>query len=205
MSKKVLFNQGEKKGVLKRSVDVPFEVLVVDDERGPRELLQSALIEEGYSVTAAKSGEEACQIFDEKHFELVITDLKMPGLNGITLLKEIKTRAPETLVILITGYASLRSAINAIREGAYDYLTKPFQLDELYIVVKNAAERIKLIRENNDLLERLNRLCENKLLELPQLQKQNNADPSSAELIQSLRRQLLKVYARPGQSFSEEY
>ena len=187
-----------------RPVDMPLEILVVDDERGPRELLQTALIEEGYSVTAAKSGEEACQIFDEKHFELVITDLKMPGLNGITLLKEIKTRAPETLVILITGYASLRSAINAIREGAYDYLTKPFQLDELYIVVKNAVERIKLIRENNDLLEKLNRLCENKTLESAQLQKQNNTDPSSTELIQSLRRQLLKVYARPGQCFPEE-
>ncbi len=179
----------------------PIQILVVDDERGPRELLESALLEEGYQVTAAKNGEEACQIFDEKKFELVITDFKMPGLNGIKLLKRIKTRAPETLVILITGYASLSSAIHAIREGAYDYLTKPFQLDELYIVVKNAVDRIKLIRENNALLMHLKQAMEKQILPFENTEMQIGLQENNAELLESLRTQLLKVYNRSGQSY----
>lgn len=179
----------------------PIHILIVDDERGPRELLQNALVEAHYQVTAAKSGEEACQVFDEKHFELVITDLKMPGLNGITLLKKIKSKEPETLVILITGYASLNSAINAIREGAYDYLTKPFQLEELYIVVKNAVDRIKLIRENNQLLTHLKKILEKQPQDLEKIEKQDHTAENHAELLQSLRGQLLKVYNRAGQSY----
>ncbi len=174
---------------------------MVDDEPGTRELLQSALQEEGYLVTSAKSGEEACQKFDKKHFELVITDLKMPGLNGIDLLKKVKEHSPESLVILITGYSSLRSAINAIREGAYDYLTKPFQLDELYIVVKNAVEHIKLIKENNKLLEDLKKICEDRGLQVDAPIKRDGSSPDSLELIQNLRRQLLKVYTQAGQVF----
>lgn len=180
----------------------PIQILVVDDERGPRELLESALLEEGYQITAAKNGEEACQIFDENFFELVITDFKMPGLNGIKLLKKIKTRAPETLVILITGYASLASAIHAIREGAYDYLTKPFQLDELYIVVKNAVDRIKLIRENNALLMHLKQAMEKQMLPFENTEMQIGLQENNAELLESLRTQLLKVYNRSGQPYA---
>lgn len=174
----------------------PIDILVVDDESSPRELLRSALSEEGFKVKTAKSGEEACQCFDEKYFDLVLTDLKMPGLNGIHLLKKIKARSPETLVILITGYASLRSAIEAIREGAYDYLTKPFQLEELYIVVKNAVERIKLIRENNKLLDELKKLQED-IAQKMRSSTTHIIDPTtSLDLIQALRHQLLKVYSR---------
>ncbi len=180
-----------------------FEILVVDDERGPRELLKEALLDQGYQVTIAKSGEEACQIFDNKHFELVLSDLKMPGLSGIKLLKKIKIQSPETLVILITGYASLQSAIHAIREGAYDYLTKPFQLDELYIVIKNAVDRIKLIRENNDLLEKLQIICKEKELVSQENKTTSDPDTRSLEMIQNLRTQLIKVYGRPGKSVYE--
>lgn len=179
----------------------PIHILVVDDERGPRELLQNALLEAGYRVTAAKSGEEACQLFDEKGFELVITDLKMSGLNGIGLLKKIKADSPETLVILITGYASLHSAINAIRKGAYDYLTKPFQLDELYIVVKNAVERVKLIRENNRLLTHLKKILETPPAHLENIATPNQVSDNHSELLHSLRSQLLKVYNRSGQAY----
>lgn len=179
-----------------------FDILVVDDERGPRELLQSALLDKGYHVIVSKSGEEACQIIDEKYFELVITDLKMPGLSGIHLLEKIKAQSPETLVILITGYASLQSAIHAIRQGAYDYLTKPFQLDELYIVVNNAADRVKLIRENNALLEKLRTVCGEK----PSAAKPvADAHPNSLAMIQNLSDQLLKVYTRPTPSLPESY
>lgn len=178
----------------------PVRILVVDDESGPRELLRSALTEKGFFVKTAKSGEEACQLFDDSPFDLVLTDLKMPGLSGMHLLKEIKTRAPETLVILITGYSSLRSAIEAIREGAYDYLTKPYQLDELYIAVKNATERIKLIKENNALLDELKKMHEKAIKKVTKNLDENSDHITSLDLIQALREKLLKVYARPDQS-----
>ncbi len=176
-------------------------ILVVDDESSPRELLRTALSEEGFQIKTAKSGEEACQYIDKKNidkkkFDLVLTDLKMPGLSGIHLLKKIKERSPETLVILITGFASLRSAIEAIREGAYDYLTKPFQLDELYIVVRNAVERIKLIRENNKLLDELKKFHEDVAEEKGPNQIKTIDPTTSLDLIQALRQQLLKVYSR---------
>lgn len=180
--------------------DERFHILVVDDESGPRELLQNALFEKGYYAVVAKSGDEACQILDETHFELVITDLKMPGLSGTHLLGKIKTHSPDTLVIFITGYASLQSAISAIRQGAYDYLTKPFQLDELYIVVDRARERVKLIRENKLLLEKLREVCEKSSFraEVP-----DAAHSSRLAMIQNLSDHLLKVYTRPGSSLPD--
>ncbi len=180
-----------------------YEILIVDDERGPRELLKSALIDKGYLVTVAKSGEEACQIFDKKQFELVITDLKMPGLNGLNLLQQIKRQSPETLVILITGYASLNSAINAIRQGAYDYLTKPFQLDELYIVVKNAVERIKLMKENNALLEKLQKIYKKRGIKSNEDTVNKSPHLGELDMIQNLRDHLLKVYTRSGKPYPD--
>ena len=177
-------------------VNQEISILVVDDDSGPRELLETALTEEGFFVQTASSGLEACQIFDESGFDLVLCDLKMPGLNGIDLMKKIKDRSPGTLVILITGYSSLRSAIDAIRAGAYDYLTKPFQLDELNIVVKNACDRIKLIRENNELLDQLKALNEAASDDISAQEIENTKHTSSLDLIQSLREQLVKVYSR---------
>lgn len=171
-------------------------ILVVDDDRGPRTLLKTALLDKGFQVSTAKSGEEACQAIDDCHFDLVLTDLKMPGLNGIVLLKKIKMRSPETLVILITGYSSLKSAIDAIREGAYDYLTKPFQLDELYIVVNHACERINLIKENSRLLDILKEIHEKAAKEAENHDTPYSGHEDSLGLIQSLRQQLLKVYSR---------
>jgi len=130
-------------------------ILVVDDENGPQEVLKIALASKGFQVKVAKSGPQACQMFDDQGFDLVLTDLKMPGMSGIELLRQIRGRSPETIVIFMTGYASLDSAIEAVREGAYDYLTKPFRIEELYIAVKNAVERIKLIKENKKLFNEL--------------------------------------------------
>ncbi len=180
----------------KLPVHQEINILVVDDDPGHRDLLKTALTEEGFFVETANSGLQACQIFDESRFDLVLTDLNMPGLNGIELLKKIKARSPLTLVILITGYASLRSAIEAIRAGAYDYLTKPFQLDELSIVVKNACDRIKLIRKNNNLLDQLKKIHEEASGEIFIPEVEDAKHISSLDLIQSLRAQLLKVYSR---------
>jgi CheY-like chemotaxis protein len=100
-------------------------------------------------------------------FDLIITDLMMPGADGMEVLREAKKRNPDSVVILVTGYASLDSALLAIRGGAYDYIRKPFKLDELEIVVKNACEKIMLVRENKGLLRRLKEALEEmKRLEL---------------------------------------
>lgn len=95
----------------------PIQILVVDDEDGPQEVLRIALASRGFQVKIAKNGQEACQMFDAAHFDLVLTDLKMPGMSGIELLRQIRGRASETIVIFMTGYASLDSAIEAVREG----------------------------------------------------------------------------------------
>jgi DNA-binding NtrC family response regulator len=131
------------------------KTLIVDDDKKLRSLLNSLLVEEGDAVTTCGDGSEAIGKCREEKFDLIITDLVMPGANGIEVLKEARKLHAHTLVILITGYASLETAIEAIREGAYDYITKPFKLEEFKIVVHNARERIALVIENHRLLQML--------------------------------------------------
>ncbi len=178
------------------------KILVVDDESGPRDLLEEALSQKGYQVKTAKSGEQACQLLDKAAFDLVLTDLKMPGLNGIELLNKIRALSPEIHVIIITGYASLRSAIEAIRGGAYDYLTKPFQLAELYVVVNNAVERIKLIRENNDLLHQLKKTSKKMEAFLSQDILEGSELSENLDFLHDLHEKLLTIYTRSGSSGS---
>jgi CheY-like chemotaxis protein len=131
------------------------KILIVDDDKKLLSLLESLLLEEKHEVITCQSGLEAIERSQEQHFDLLITDLMMPGASGIEVLKESRKNHPDCLVIIITGYASLETAVEAIREGAYDYITKPFKLEELKIVVNNAREKIGLIRENRRLLEEL--------------------------------------------------
>ncbi len=131
------------------------KILIVDDDKKLLALLESLLLEEKHEVITCQSGLEAIKKCQEQHFDLLITDLMMPGASGIEVLKESRKNQPDCLVIIITGYASLETAVEAIREGAYDYITKPFKLEELKIVVNNAREKIGLIRENRRLLEEL--------------------------------------------------
>lgn len=172
------------------------QILVVDDEDGPQEVLRIALASRGFQVKVAKNGRQACQMFDAEHFDLVLTDLKMPGMGGIELLRQIRERSPETIVIFMTGYASLDSAIEAVREGAYDYLTKPFRIEELYIAVKNAVERIKLIKENKKLFDEL-KMVHQKMKENPP-DENLGGENRNLELLQALQRQLLQIYTRTG-------
>lgn len=118
-------------------------------------MLKSLLGEENHEIITCDNGLDAIQRCREEKFDLVITDLKMPGASGLEVLKETRKISPDTLVILITGFASLESAIQAIREGAYDYIAKPFKLEEIKIVVRNAWERIRLARENERLIREL--------------------------------------------------
>lgn len=130
-------------------------ILIAEDDDSFREIIQDFLKGPQRTITSFKNGKEAIQAFDSSQFDLVISDLMMPGADGMEVLREAKAKNPDCVVILITGYASLDSALQAIRGGAYDYIRKPFKLDELEIVVKNACEKILLVRENKRLLQRL--------------------------------------------------
>ena len=126
---------GETPIVSKRS-----KILIVDDDRSLREFLEIFLAREGYRVCSASSGEDALQLMEQEEVFLVISDVKMPGIDGVTLLKEIKAKHPDVPVILITAFASMDSAMSAMKEGAWDYLTKPFRIDEIREVVEKALE-----------------------------------------------------------------
>lgn len=118
-------------------------ILVVDDDMSVRTTFSSILRKEGYRVTAVKDGYEAIKAIDEEDFDLALVDLRMPGLDGIEVLEKIKSRRPQTRVIIYTGYGSITTAVEAMRKGAADYLTKPFSPDELKLSVKKALENAR--------------------------------------------------------------
>jgi two-component system response regulator PilR (NtrC family) len=124
------------------------KILIVDDERSMRDVLGIMLKRAGYAVTEAADGEEAIAQINKEIFDLVITDLKMPKVGGLEVLKAVKEVSPETVVLLITAFASTESAVEAMKRGAYDYLTKPFQIDEVQLIIRNALERRRLSTEN---------------------------------------------------------
>ncbi len=121
-------------------------ILVIDDEEVIRSLLTDVLTEAGHKVVAVASAEEALEKVKDTAFEVVITDLMMPGINGIEILRKVKKVNSDISVIIITGYATVETAVEAMKEGAYDYLSKPFNLAEIKITVDRAVERQTLIR-----------------------------------------------------------
>jgi len=130
-------------------------VLVVDDEKHIVMVVKEALTHFGYRVTTAGSGAEALAAVRSELFDAAITDIRMPDMSGLDLLREIKRQDESIEVIVMTGYPTIASAVEALKEGAYDYLSKPFELDDLRLVIKNAAETIQLRRENFSLRRRI--------------------------------------------------
>jgi two-component system, NtrC family, response regulator AtoC len=131
------------------------QILLIDDESHNREALTLLLTHAGYQVQSAASGEEALQILQETPFEIVITDLFLPGVSGIDILKRVKEDSPYTNVILITGNASAETAVEAMKEGAFDYITKPLNFEKLKILVAKALEKSQLVAENLYLRQQL--------------------------------------------------
>jgi DNA-binding NtrC family response regulator len=127
------------------------KILVVDDEKIVRESLFHWFQEEGYQVDTAEDGETALRIFDKNKFDLLLVDMKMPGMSGLELLDKVKEIDKDTIVILITAFASVPTAIKALKDGAYDYVTKPVDPDELEHLVKKALEQKSLRVENEQL------------------------------------------------------
>jgi two-component system response regulator PilR (NtrC family) len=129
------------------------KLLVVEDEENMREVLSILLEDEGYGVTTAADGLEGLKWLEKEIFDLVITDIKMPGANGFEILKKAQKISPDTLVIMITAFGTIESAIGAMKQGAYDYIHKPFKIDEIRMIVKNAIDKrmlkteVSLLRE----------------------------------------------------------
>jgi two-component system response regulator PilR (NtrC family) len=132
-------------------------ILVVDDEESMREFLTIMLHREGYEVDAAADGVQAVARLKDQGYDLVISDIKMPRFNGLELLSHIKERFPETVVIMITAFSTTEEAVEAMKQGAYDYITKPFKNEEIRLIVQNALERKVLRQENIELKKELGR------------------------------------------------
>jgi two-component system, NtrC family, response regulator AtoC len=131
----------------------PGEILVVDDDARMRELIVKVLAREGYAVRSLPRGQEVLQALEDGPVDLVISDIRMPEMDGLTLLQEVKRVAPDTSVLLMTAFGSIDTAVQAIKAGAYDYLTKPFKMDEIVVVVRRAMEERRLRAEVRALRE----------------------------------------------------
>lgn len=132
-----------------------FKILIVDDNAEIREIVKEYLTNNDCIIEGANNGKEALEKYSSNPYDIIITDLKMPELSGIDLIKHIKQKTDVTEFIIITGYASLDSAMEAVRLGAFDYIVKPFRMEELKVAVKNAKEKILLKKTNQELLEKL--------------------------------------------------
>ena len=147
-------------------------ILIVDDEKAVADILKDCISDKERSITVCYDGLEGIDHIQKNFYDLIIVDLVMPKVGGLDVLKYAKTANPDVLVIIITGYASLETAIMAIKEGAYDYIRKPCKLEEIRIAVDNAIDKIKLFRENRGLLKEI----KDAYHELMLLKKEKKAD-----------------------------
>ncbi len=161
-------------------MNVPIRILIVDDDKIIADILKDLIssLEPERSVSVCYDGNKAVETLRNHSFDLIITDLIMPDTDGLEVLKFAKIMNPAVLVIIVTGYASLETAVIAIKEGAYDYIMKPCKLDEIKIVVNRATDTIKLNRENKELLRKLQEACH----ELMVLHKLRDKTEKSASL-----------------------
>ena len=137
------------------SMTVQHSILVVEDEEVMRSILRQLLRDSGYDVFTANSAENAMQIFSENEISITLTDIKMSGKDGLELLDQIKAIEPEAIVIIMTAYSSVDTAVAALRKGAYDYVTKPFVNEDLLQTIKNAVTQQQLFKENRVLRREL--------------------------------------------------
>ncbi len=131
------------------------DILIVEDEAFQREMLRDFLVKEGHRVTEVDSGEKAVQLLGKSSFDLVLLDFRMPGMDGLEVLREAKRINPETEAVIMTAYGSIETAVGAMKAGARDYLTKPIDFDELNILIDRVGEHRILVRENQVLRQEL--------------------------------------------------
>lgn len=133
----------------------PAQILIVEDDRKMRLALREIMTNEGYTVDSVETGEAALERADGNGYDLVITDLKLPGIDGMDVLRAIRKSRPETSVVIITAYATVDTAVEAMREGAEDYISKPFNLDEIRLIVSKVLEKKALLDDNRLLRSQL--------------------------------------------------
>ena len=131
-------------------------VLVVDDEKSQRDILKTILEDEGYDVEVSANASNALNFIKERSFDIILTDLKMPGSDGIDLLQKVLNKNTLMCVIIMTAHGTIDTAVEAMKRGAFDYLTKPLERDELLLCLKRAFEKIRLVKENEMLHQELN-------------------------------------------------
>ncbi|MGB2689555.1 MAG: response regulator [Desulfobacterales bacterium] len=153
-------------------IDQQINILIVDDEKAVADVLKDCISDKGRSIDVCHDGLEGIDHIQNNFYDLIIVDLVMPKVGGLDVLKYAKKANPDVLVIIITGYASLETAIMAVKEGAYDYIRKPCKLEEIRISVNNAIDKIKLFRENRGLLKEI----KDAYHELMLLKKEKKAD-----------------------------
>jgi DNA-binding NtrC family response regulator len=124
------------------------KILLVDDEKIKLVALQDVLVKEGYSVNACEDGNQALSRINQERFDIVVTDLRLPGADGMCILKEVKKTDSDTAVIIMTAYGTIENAVEATKMGAYDYITKPFSTDELILKIRKLVDYQRLAREN---------------------------------------------------------
>jgi DNA-binding NtrC family response regulator len=130
-------------------------LLIGDDERSIREACREVAQSLGYAAHVADSVEHAYRCLESQAFDAVLLDLRLPGAGGLDALRRIKERRPEAVVIVVTGYGTVQSAVQAMKNGAYDYVTKPFSVDELKLLLERVATHLKLKSENRLLREKV--------------------------------------------------
>jgi len=133
-------------------------ILIVDDEESVRESLNLWFTEDGYRVNCAENAKQALSILESDVFDIILTDLKMPGMDGLELLQRIKTLNKDSIIIVMTAFATVDTAVKALKEGAFDYVTKPFDPDDLSHLIRNATKQISLTLENETLKKRVDSL-----------------------------------------------
>src|ERR1035437_283308 len=134
---------------------MPHSILIVDDEQGIREALSSILADEGYETASVASGEECLALLDQRSVDLVLLDVWLEGIDGLETLERMRQSGKDSMVVMISGHASIETAVRATKLGAFDFIEKPLSLEKVILVIKNALEVHRLGQENRRLREEL--------------------------------------------------
>ena len=136
------------------------DILIIDDEKAIRKTLTEILSFEGYKIEEAADGEEGLRKFKEKNYDLVLCDIKMPKLDGIEFLQKAGESNPDIPIIMISGHGNIETAVEAVKKGAYDYISKPPDLNRLLITIRNAMDKSNLVTETKVLKRKVSRVQE---------------------------------------------